>query len=61
MLWISFYIVACKAEASPKVVDTLQAFNKLGSFFGDERAEKTRKKWGKPLRPVLITDTGILS
>ena len=39
----------------------LQALNKLGSMLGDERAGKTRKKWGRPLLPVLITDTGVLA
>lgn len=43
------------------VNDRLLALNKLGSMLGDERAAKTRKKWGRPLQPVLITATGILA
>lgn len=43
------------------VNDRLLALNKLGSMLGDERAAKTRKKWGRPLQPVLITGTGILA
>lgn len=30
-------------------------------MLGDERADKTKKKWGRPLKPILITDTGVLS
>lgn len=41
-------------------LENLQALNRLGSMLGDERADKTRKKWGRPLKPVLITNTGIL-
>ena len=37
-----------------------RAFNDLAKFIGDERASKTRAKWGKPLKAVLITNSGVL-
>ena len=35
--------------------------NAVASFLGDERAAKTRAKWGKPLKAVVITGAGVLS
>jgi peptidyl-prolyl cis-trans isomerase B (cyclophilin B) len=37
-----------------------KAFNDLAKFIGDERASKTSAKWGKPLKAVLITGSGML-
>jgi peptidyl-prolyl cis-trans isomerase B (cyclophilin B) len=37
-----------------------KAFNDLAKFIGDERASKTSAKWGKPLKAVLITGSGVL-
>jgi peptidyl-prolyl cis-trans isomerase B (cyclophilin B) len=38
----------------------LRAFNDLARFIGDERAGKSRAKWGKPLKAVVIVDSGAL-
>lgn len=32
----------------------LIAYNKLASAFGDERADRARRLWGKPLKSVII-------
>jgi hypothetical protein len=40
--------------------DNLVAYNKFAQLLGDERAVKTRAKWGKPLKAVVITGSGIL-
>lgn len=37
-----------------------RAFNDLAKFIGDDRASKTSAKWGKPLKAVLITGSGVL-
>lgn len=39
---------------------SLQGYNALGSLLGDERAERTRAKWNKPLKAVVITESGLL-
>ena len=38
----------------------LRAFNELASFIGDDRASKSRAKWNKPLKAVVITGSGVL-
>lgn len=38
----------------------LRAFNDLAKLIGDERANKTRAKWGKPLQAIVITNSGLL-
>lgn len=38
----------------------LKAYNEFASFIGDERAGKARAKWGKPLKAVVITGSGVL-
>ena len=40
--------------------DSVLAFNRLASQLGDERAAKSRKSWGKPLRALVITACGIV-
>ena len=40
--------------------DNGRQFNALASFIGDERAAKTRAKWGRPLQPVVIVASGVL-
>ncbi|EFN53309.1 hypothetical protein CHLNCDRAFT_26066, partial [Chlorella variabilis] len=40
--------------------DNARAFNQFASFIGDERADKTRSKWGRPLQAILITSAGLL-
>jgi peptidyl-prolyl cis-trans isomerase B (cyclophilin B) len=37
-----------------------KSFNDFAKFIGDERASKTSAKWGKPLKAVLITNSGVL-
>ena len=39
----------------------ITAFNMLASTFGDERAARARKSWGKPLKAVVITGSGIIA
>jgi len=40
--------------------DNLQAFNSLAKLIGDDRAQKTRKTWGRPLKAVVITNSGLV-
>ena len=40
--------------------DNSRAFNQFASFIGDERAAKTRAKWGRPLQAVVIVQAGVL-
>lgn len=40
--------------------DNARAFNDFAQFIGDERAAKTRAKWGRPLQAVVITRAGLL-
>jgi peptidyl-prolyl cis-trans isomerase B (cyclophilin B) len=40
--------------------DNARAFSKFASLIGDERAAKTRAKWGKPLQAVVIVAAGVL-
>ena len=35
------------------------SFNKLASFLKDDRADRVRAKWGKPLKAVVITAAGM--
>ncbi|KAK9811475.1 hypothetical protein WJX72_004540 [[Myrmecia] bisecta] len=38
----------------------LIAFNQLASLIGDDRAARSRSSWGKPLKAVVITNSGLL-
>ncbi|KAL4458988.1 hypothetical protein ABPG75_013853 [Micractinium tetrahymenae] len=40
--------------------DNARALNDFANFIGDERAAKTRAKWGRPLQVVVITRAGLL-
>ncbi|KAL4431600.1 hypothetical protein ABPG77_001442 [Micractinium sp. CCAP 211/92] len=40
--------------------DNARAFNDFAQFIGDERAAKTRAKWGRPLQAVVITRAALL-
>lgn len=40
--------------------ERIQSLNLVASFIGDERAAKVRAKYGRPLRSIVITDSGIL-
>jgi cyclophilin family peptidyl-prolyl cis-trans isomerase len=35
-------------------------YNRIASLIGDERADKSRAKWGQPLKAVVITRAGLL-
>jgi len=35
-------------------------YNKFAMLLGDDRAEKVRKTWGRPLKAVVITGSGLL-
>ncbi|KAL4859096.1 Peptidyl-prolyl cis-trans isomerase CYP28 [Chlorella vulgaris] len=37
-----------------------RAFNDFANFIGDDRAAKTKSKWGRPLQAILITSAGVL-
>lgn len=38
----------------------LQAYNSLAQAFGDDRAERARRLWGKPLKAVVILGSGVV-
>lgn len=39
--------------------ERIQSFNKLASFLKDERADRVRAKWGKPLKAIVIMGAGM--
>lgn len=39
--------------------ERIMSFNKLASFLKDDRADRVRAKWGKPLKAVVITAAGM--
>ena len=39
--------------------ERVMSFNKLASFLKDDRADRVRAKWGKPLKAVVITAAGM--
>jgi peptidyl-prolyl cis-trans isomerase B (cyclophilin B) len=43
-----------------KPSETLQTYNALASFIGDDRAARARQSWGKPLQAIVITGSGTL-
>lgn len=40
--------------------ETLQRYNAIASFIGDDRAATARRQWGRPLQALLIADAGVL-
>lgn len=40
--------------------ENMMNYNKFASLLGDDRAEKVRKTWGRPLKAVVITGSGLL-
>eukprot|EP00892_Ulva_mutabilis_P012241 jgi/Ulvmu1/938/UM102_0021.1 len=40
--------------------ETLERYNAVAQFFGDDRAAKARSRWGKPLEAVVIASVGHL-
>ena len=40
--------------------DTLRAYNDFARVLGDDRANKTRAKWGRPLKAVVFVEGGVL-
>lgn len=53
-------ISAIASQPIFKPNERIQAVNQLASLIGDERAARVRAKYGKPLKPVVITDVGVL-
>jgi hypothetical protein len=43
-----------------KASETMETYNRLATFLGDDRAARAKSKWGKPLRAVVITSSGVL-
>eukprot|EP00884_Botryococcus_braunii_P009119 jgi/Botrbrau1/18208/Bobra.53_1s0067.1 len=43
-----------------KPAERIQVLNKVASLIGDERAARVRAKYGRPLRSVVITDSGLV-
>lgn len=41
--------------------EKLRAFNTFADKFGDERAARARASWGKPLKPIVIMGSGVLT
>ncbi|DBB02934.1 TPA: hypothetical protein ACH3X1_013533 [Trebouxia sp. C0004] len=39
--------------------ERVSSFNKLASFLKDERADRVRAKWGKPLKAIVIMGAGM--
>lgn len=37
-----------------------QQLNRFAAFIGDERADNVRRQYGKPLRAIIISDSGVL-
>lgn len=35
-----------------------RAFNELGQVFGDKRANLAAKRWGRPLKPIVVMAAG---
>ena len=43
-----------------KASDTMETYNKIAQFFGDDRAARAKSKWGRPLKAIVITGSGIV-
>lgn len=41
--------------------ETIERYNAVAQFFGDDRAAKARSRWGKPLEAVIISAAGPLA
>jgi hypothetical protein len=37
-----------------------QQLNRFAKFLGDDRADKVRRQYGKPLQAIIILDSGVL-
>jgi hypothetical protein len=37
-----------------------QQLNRFAAFIGDERADNVRRQYGRPLRAIIISDSGVL-
>ncbi|KAK9864152.1 hypothetical protein WJX84_012172 [Apatococcus fuscideae] len=44
-----------------KPSERIRFYNSVARFLGDGRAEQAQRQWGKPLQPVLITGSGIMT
>jgi hypothetical protein len=37
-----------------------QQLNRFAKFIGDDRADKVRRQYGRPLQAIIILDSGVL-
>jgi hypothetical protein len=37
-----------------------QQLNRFAAFIGDDRADNVRRQYGKPLKAIIISDSGVL-
>jgi hypothetical protein len=37
-----------------------QQLNRFAKFLGDDRADNVRRQYGKPLKAIIILDSGVL-
>eukprot|EP00271_Cylindrocystis_brebissonii_P012831 TRINITY_DN32339_c0_g1_i1.p1 TRINITY_DN32339_c0_g1~~TRINITY_DN32339_c0_g1_i1.p1 ORF type:complete len:431 (+),score=24.69 TRINITY_DN32339_c0_g1_i1:178-1470(+) len=44
-----------------KPSDNIKSFNMFAQFLGDDRASKGRTFWNRPLKPIVISDCGVLA
>jgi hypothetical protein len=53
-------VTAVAAVPAFRPDSNLQAFNALANAIGDDRAAKAKATWGRPLKAIVITGTGVL-
>lgn len=53
-------LAAIASQPTFKPNERIQQFNQFASLIGDERAARVRAKYGKPLKPIVITEVGVL-
>lgn len=44
-----------------KPSERIRFYNSVARFLGDGRADQAQRQWGKPLQPVLITASGMMT
>jgi hypothetical protein len=65
------YLQECICDESGSVVDALQVpsfqpdirsqqLNRFAKFLGDERADNVRRQYGKPLKAIIILESGVV-
>lgn len=59
--WAGMDVVRALASVPTyKPNEQIRQFNDLAVLLGDERAEKGRSRWNKPLRAIVISDCGVV-